>query len=234
MSDFARRARYAAREVCLTIAAAPRFLVYNFEDLIQAPMREPRVVAVEEGPPQPILSERANTGIDAAILVSGSYDIYDANRFIRYLKDRRVFFGLPVATINFVTNAREDDLEAAIKDPNVSSIAVFGHSSVGSWESANVDVTYHDVARWVEQAGHYKNGFGLKTGCNGILNAEKRKKFGLPDDVDKRQLLAPAFPYNNYKVKGFPYSGEPGSEGTLGMGKNPRLVKIVSEGISRS
>lgn len=214
------------------------YVIGSFAQSLQKPMAEPQIT-LNEIPPYATSTKMANTGNDAVILVHDSWpfgkEALDAKALKKYLENKDVPFGVPVEKVHLVLGAEERDLEVAIKDPKVGSIAVFGHSSVGSWKDPTKEdvthrVTYHNIAKWVEESGHYKKGFGLKAGCNVILNSEQRKKCNLPEDVGKYQLLAPAFPANLFRVKGYQTMGggyEPGSETTFGLGKNPRLVQLI-------
>ena len=133
-------------------------------------------------------------------------------------------------------NAQPSHLEAAIKDQRVSSIVLIGHSTIGTWETTTGNIVRDDVSRWVNEAGHCKNGFGLKAGCNVIQR--------LPHDG--WQMLAPAYSHSDHPgelviVKGRPLRsreyqnpdvmrlvlifGLP-SEATYGIQTNTRLIRL--------
>lgn len=191
----------------------------------------------------PHCAGKTNSGNEVVILVSPWKDMIfdktplcsrrDAQNLKEYLERTHSFLGYPVGKVHLVYHAEARDLETAVKNPMVSSLVLFGHFAVGSWRMADRHVTHYDVARWAEEGGHCKTGFGLKTGCNVIHDKHIRDKYNLPDDVDQHQLLAPIFSHNAHSgdlfiVKGMPYTKRHylnGSEATYGLSN--QLLRLV-------
>ncbi|HIG98842.1 TPA: hypothetical protein HA231_05470 [Candidatus Woesearchaeota archaeon] len=192
---------------------------------------------------------RTNTGNETVILTSYYYNSgEDADRrregnkkearmMNNYLTAKKGFFGYKTGIAHLEDNAQPSDLEEALKDPGVSSIVLIGHSTTGSWMTTSGDVGREDVLRWVDEAGHCKSGFGLKTGCNVIYSKPQ----------DEGQLLTPAYGHRTHPgelaiVKGRPPEPTdypnltavlynllpkgPHVEVTRGIELNTRLIKL--------
>jgi len=109
----------------------------------------------------PHCTGKANLGNEVVILVSPWKDMIfdmnplqsrrDAQKLKEYLERTHSFLGYPVGNFHLVYHAEARDLETAVENPMVSSLVLFGHSSVGSWPMADRHVTYYDVARWTER-----------------------------------------------------------------------------------
>lgn len=176
--------------------------------------------------------KKTNTAHYAAILVS-SYTNSDENRdavlwhfnnkgillenlLKKHEEKGNPFLGAHKIAGGYVVNgAKRTDLEEAIRDPQVSSIALIGHSSRGRWAATEEDVSWKNVAEMVKKAGHCKDGFGLQMGCNVVFDKEK----------DRHPVLTPAFHGHGqgnqigylYFRKGEAYNEDsalPGSEST--------------------
>ena len=186
--------------------------------------------------PYNICTGTVNTGFDAVILVSThvNYEV-DGNPTMsmyqnlragimleRYLSKHGAFSGYHVDNVHLVSPASKADLERSLRDPEVGSIALIGHSSRGSWEASDGSVSWIDVRQWVESAGHCKNGFGLKDGCN--------ERYGVIYDgyqVDEYQVLAPAFGHLSHEGNLFIVRGEPPDYLSRGFGVSQNLYRLV-------
>ncbi|MBI2137348.1 hypothetical protein HYU12_02400 [Candidatus Woesearchaeota archaeon] len=140
---------------------------------------------------------KTNTGNETVILTSHYYnDDEDADErretnrkearmMMNYLTQKK-FLGYNTGIVHVEDNAQPLQLEAAIKDSSISSVVLIGHSRIGSWTTTTGNIGREDVSRWVNEAGHCKNGFGMKAGCNVIQE--------LPQD--DCQMLAPAYSHS--------------------------------------
>ncbi len=196
--------------------------------------------------PHPRCTGKTNTGNDVVILASSWINPatqHDRDLGIResieealllegYLIRRREFFGYPVGKVHLVYPAHSSDLRDAIGDKEVSSIALLGHAGLGYWVASRRDVPTEDIAEWVKKAGHCKNGFGLKTGCNTRSHS----------DLYLHQPLSPAYSHPNHTGHMFIVRGKPstrpqdypGSEMSTGLWSYSRVVKLTPEHIVRS
>lgn len=201
---------------------------YFFGALLQSALR--RDIGEIQIIPQPTAEyghchQKINSGNDAVILVADNARTFqrEAALLERQISRQHSFLGYPIHQVRKVHLAKSHDLESAIKDPEVSSIALMGHASKGAWEAYDQPVYHQWVADWVKEAGHCKNGFGIKTGCNVIIDE---------DIIDTHQVLAPAFghcshPGGLYIVEGKATARQqylPGSRYSFGLSKYPTLI----------
>lgn len=183
----------------------------------------------------PFCTGKTNKGLDAIILVSDwvredenrietqEAFVVDGLRLQRYIGSQGGFMGYPTKRVYLVNEAKAENLADAIADENISSVALVGHATIGSWHASDRRVTWEDVAKWTQANGHCKNGFGFKQGCNVRYNT-----------YDNRyHVLSPAFSHpSRHEGALFLDRGKPseiglaGSRVTHDLGPDTVIVKL--------
>ncbi len=184
---------------------------------------------------------KTNTGHNAVIFISDYWNpnvdksqkkaIFkhkrEAGMMQRYLIAHDEFLGHPVDQTYLVGSAKANDVRDAFKDQSVSSVVLVGHSGMGSWPASDKSLGWRDIAGYVEEAGHCKDGFGFKTGCD-VIRTEER---------DRYQILAPGYSHPGhdgrlYVSRGRPTKNEnllPGSRVSSGVEAYSNLFRLVPE-----